>query len=356
MPARKSLKSADSKLKMAEEKIGFGTWTWDLETSELNWSPGLCRILGVDPHTIVPTIDLYQSLCHPDDQLDFDDAIGIVSSRKLESRIFRIIRPDGVLRYLHSKAEPHFDRNGTTVMVMGVIEDVTDGQALKQELASQRDSSKVLMKLVDGAVWRAYPDGRLIETSHWMKLTGQTPQQARDWEKLAAIHPDDRAMFREAWRDAILRRGLLDVSIRVRLVDGSYQRRHSRAHPILDADGEIVQWIGHSVAIKRSASAPALQAFLTSAQIRAARALLDWTAPELAEKAAVSFSTVRRMEQKASSVRQESLVRVRTTFEAAGVTFSVEDGGQVSMSFCEPDGDGLAVDGVRSSGIVRPPV
>ena len=62
MPARKSLKSTDSRLRVIEEGIRVGTWTWDLETSEVTWSIGLCAILGVDPHTVVPSIDLYQSL------------------------------------------------------------------------------------------------------------------------------------------------------------------------------------------------------------------------------------------------------------------------------------------------------
>ncbi|MBO9102284.1 PAS domain-containing protein [Rhizobium sp. K1/93] len=324
-------------MKMAEEKIGFGIWTWDLDTSELVWSPGLCRILGVDPHTVIPTIDLYQSLCHPEDQLDFDDAIGIVSSRKLENRTFRIIRPDGVLRHLQSRAEPHLDRNGTTVMLMGVIEDVTDQQALKAEVDAQRSTSRLLARLVDGDVWRAHPDGKLIETTHWMRLTGQTPQQAHDWDRLTAIHPEDRPKFRDAWRDAILRRAQLEFTIRVKMLDGSYQRRHSRAQPLLDVNGAILQWIGYSVAMKEKMVPPAIQDFLTSAQIRAARALLDWTAPELAERAIVSFSTVRRMEQKASSVRQESLRRVRSTFEAAGIMFSADDSGLISISFCEPE-------------------
>jgi len=337
MAAHKLFKSPDAKLRLAEEKVGFGTWTWDLETSEVVWSPGLCRILGVDPHTVVPTIELYQSLCHPEDQLDFNDAIGIVSSRKLESRIFRVIRPDGAQRYLHSKAEPHFERNGALVMLMGVIRDVTEEQALMGEFASQREVAKVLTHLVEGTVWRAYPDGKLIETTHWMKLTGQTPHEARDWDRLAAIHPDDRGAFRQAWRDAIVGRTALDVTIRVRLVDGSFQRRRCRAHPLLDGTGSIQQWIGHSTTIQERSERPAQEALLTSAQIRAARALLDWTGPELADRAAVSFSTIRRMEQDASSVRQESLVRVRSTFASAGITFSVDARGKRTLSFFEDD-------------------
>lgn len=338
MPNRK-LKTTDARLKLIEEKIGTGTWTWDLETGELIWSAGLCRILGVDPHDIVPTIDLYQSLVHPDDQIDFDDAIGVVSSRKLENRKFRIIRPDGVLRCLQSRAEPHFDRNGKTVLLIGVITDVTDDEAFRAEFEVQKQTANVLTRLLEGWVWRAHPDGKLIETAHWMKLTGQTPGEAHDWERLSAIHPEDRDGFREAWRNASANRTELEMTIRVKLLDGSYQQRRSRAYPVLNGDGSIRYWIGHSVVVPEKApTCPGKShdsALLTASQIRAARALLDITGPELAERSGVSFSTIRRMEQNASSVREESLVRVRMTFEVLGITFT-HDGDRTTLSFEEP--------------------
>lgn len=333
MPTRKSLKTADAKLRMIEDKLGVGTWTWDLDTSEVMWSPGLCRILGVDPHTVVPSIDLYQSLVHPDDQLDFDDAIGIVSDKRLESRRFRVIRPDGGLRWLHSKAEPHFDRNGRTIMLTGVIRDVTEEEDTREAYFVQKETNKILMKHLSGWVWRAYPNGKLMETAHWMKLTGQTPQEAHDWDKLAAIHPDDRQLFRDTWSEAIAKKIPYDATIRVRTVDGIYVARHSRAIPLIDEKGDILQWIGHSTLVADRRMDIVTKGLLGSAQIRASRALLNWTGPELAERSGVSFSTVRRMEQCSTAVRADSLVRVQATFESAGIAFITDEDGQLAMSF-----------------------
>ncbi|KIP99529.1 hypothetical protein RU07_18755 [Agrobacterium tumefaciens] len=60
---------------------------------------------------------------------------------------------------------------------------------------------------------------------------------------------------------------------------------------------------------------------LGPAQIRGARALLGWSAAELAEHSGVSFSTIRRMEISAETVRKEALSRVRDTLKRAGVNF-----------------------------------
>lgn len=73
---------------------------------------------------------------------------------------------------------------------------------------------------------------------------------------------------------------------------------------------------------------------LTAAQIRAARALLDWTQPRLAEAAKLSVPTVRRMESDRgpSASTAANVEAVRRALEAAGVVFldpnELKDGGE----------------------------
>lgn len=61
---------------------------------------------------------------------------------------------------------------------------------------------------------------------------------------------------------------------------------------------------------------------ITSRQVRAARALLDWSKQELADRALISLSTVRRIEEGGIDIRVSSLENVRKALEAAGVEFS----------------------------------
>jgi transcriptional regulator with XRE-family HTH domain len=61
---------------------------------------------------------------------------------------------------------------------------------------------------------------------------------------------------------------------------------------------------------------------LTGRQLRAARAVLDWSGRELADAAGVSFSTVRRAEEDgATTIRVESLTAIRSALETAGIEF-----------------------------------
>jgi transcriptional regulator with XRE-family HTH domain len=68
---------------------------------------------------------------------------------------------------------------------------------------------------------------------------------------------------------------------------------------------------------------------LTSAQIRAARALLRWSAEDLARASALGITTIRRAEltENETSLTAANDLAIRRTLEAAGVEFIDENGG-----------------------------
>ena len=72
---------------------------------------------------------------------------------------------------------------------------------------------------------------------------------------------------------------------------------------------------------------------ITSAQIRAARALIRWTAEDLASKADLGVATIRRAEATDGPLQMtvSNLAAVRRTLEAAGVEFIFEDDGALGV-------------------------
>jgi transcriptional regulator with XRE-family HTH domain len=62
-------------------------------------------------------------------------------------------------------------------------------------------------------------------------------------------------------------------------------------------------------------------------QCRAARALIDWTQPKLAEAASIGLSTVVDFERNRRTVSASALTTIRRALEAAGVEFIAENGG-----------------------------
>ncbi len=213
------------------------------------------------------------------------------------------------------------------ITLLSSVEDPND-------LAHERYSA--LVRAVAKVVWTASADGSTRVGSDWTGLTGQTPKEMAGYGWLDAIHPDDRERTREAWRTAVLHQGIYDTDYRIRCADGIHRWFNARGAPVLDTDGEIREWVGMCLAIagsKRFQVDLPLSASsnlrLTSAQVRAARALLGWTIERLSREADLSPSTVARIEDEAriGSVRGSSLDGARSVFEANGIAFAENAGG-----------------------------
>jgi transcriptional regulator with XRE-family HTH domain len=77
---------------------------------------------------------------------------------------------------------------------------------------------------------------------------------------------------------------------------------------------------------------------LISAQIRAARALIRWSAEDLARESAVSVATIRRAEltEKATLLIPATDQAIRRALERAGIEFIDENGGGAGARFKKP--------------------
>jgi transcriptional regulator with XRE-family HTH domain len=73
---------------------------------------------------------------------------------------------------------------------------------------------------------------------------------------------------------------------------------------------------------------------ITGAQIRAARALLGWTATDLAEKSGVSYASI----QRAEAVNGVSTMRAKNLY---ALQRALEDGGVIFLGASDNGGDGL---------------
>lgn len=77
---------------------------------------------------------------------------------------------------------------------------------------------------------------------------------------------------------------------------------------------------------------------LTGGQIRAARALIRWTAEDLAQASALAVTTIRRAEltQRQTSLTAANDLAIRRALEAAGIEFIAENGGGIGVRLRVP--------------------
>jgi PAS domain S-box-containing protein len=126
-----------------------GSWAWNVSNGELYWSDEHYRIFGLHPEKFELTIEAAREFIHPEDRhaanQAFEKAIG--EADEFDSN-FRIVRPDGTVRYVHSQGHPVFDDSGDLTEYVGTIMDTTHRElsegALRQAHAELAHFSRVL--------------------------------------------------------------------------------------------------------------------------------------------------------------------------------------------------------------------
>jgi PAS domain S-box-containing protein len=88
-------------------------------------------------------------------------------------------------------------------------------------------------------------------SEEWYRIYGFDPEEGMiTWEKrLERIHPDDRAGQQQAIYRAINEKSDYEVEYRIILPSGTIRHLHSVGHPVLDASGNLVQFVGSSTDI-----------------------------------------------------------------------------------------------------------
>jgi two-component sensor histidine kinase/two-component SAPR family response regulator len=128
------LEASNSRLTQSEQGRSLalaagqmGSWDWDLATDEWRWDEGQHRIFGAEPGNFKITADTIRALIHPDDWSALQ-AIGrgMAEGTRAQQTEFRVLRPNGEIRWCIGTAAASVDGAGKVVRVSGVTIDVTD--------------------------------------------------------------------------------------------------------------------------------------------------------------------------------------------------------------------------------------
>jgi PAS domain S-box-containing protein len=163
----------------------------------------------------------------------------------------RLRRADGVYHWFRNSGRPVRDDQGRITQWYGTTIDIDDQ---KRAEAALRDRERELSQLVDivpSHLWRLTPDGeptffnkRMVDFIGLDTAGTDNPGASRFDAILEAVHPDDAAAFEGTLRRCLATGELFSLRYRLRRADGVYRWMSSRAEPMRDAAGRIVQWYG----------------------------------------------------------------------------------------------------------------
>ncbi len=276
----------------AQRLAKIGHWRWAMPQGELiECSDEFARIHGVDPAEIREWMKhQMERVIHPDDcervKRTFRDCDEAKSNCEIE---YRIVRPDGEIRYVHEIGENVFDESGRIIQQIGTIQDVTElrraeaalraardelerrvwtrtaqlehaNAALRKEVEerkraeAQREEREMLLQSaakisrIGYAVWDEVDRTYASVSEEYAQISGLTVEEFHERyptlaDDLAAIHPEDRERYR-AFEEAY-RANPVSTQIEYRFLKPSGEVVHVRElmQPVRDEDGRLAQSI-----------------------------------------------------------------------------------------------------------------
>lgn len=124
-----------SSLETAQRIARLGGWEWGITHNDHYWSAETYRILGLDPAQVHANLDAFLACVHDDEREETrEDIMDLVRSGEFPSRVIRIRRPDGGLRYVQIQAVASLDATGTVARLSGTIQDVTELHEAEQRI------------------------------------------------------------------------------------------------------------------------------------------------------------------------------------------------------------------------------
>ena len=194
-----SLARREHILSEAQRIAQLGRWQLDWQTGAAQWSDETFRIMGVSPDDFTPSRESFLELVHPADRgrlMAWYDSVSL--GRQLQDIVFRIVRPNGELRYVQSRVEVAFDIHSKALEFTGTIQDITDLKSAQSALHEQSQLMRTAGRIASLGGWSLDLSTDEIEWSGMVHVIHGVPQGYRPTLDRAII------FYAPQYRDRIL--------------------------------------------------------------------------------------------------------------------------------------------------------
>jgi len=145
--AEELLRKSMLKLEKAQELGQMGSWEWDIATNELVWSDEVYKLYGLDPANDSPKYDVVVNTMTPETRDWFSKAIeDALKHGKPFDGEYGLLRPDGTIRYTHTRGEVIRDKEGDPVRMFGMVQDITERKNVEEQIVASLKEKEILLR------------------------------------------------------------------------------------------------------------------------------------------------------------------------------------------------------------------
>ncbi len=205
------------------QRIGhIGSWSVDLTTEAVTWTPETYRLFGVAPEIFVPSADALLRLLHPDDRDAMREWIRAALAGAPPGALeVRVPLPDGSVRVLIGRGEMVYTDDHRPVRLVGTVQDVTERKQAQEAL---QFTQFAVDHTADAAFWMT-EDARLFYVN---EAACQALGYSREELLQKTVYDIDPAftetMWRESWRKLKAEKSIILETV--------HRTRDGRVYPV----------------------------------------------------------------------------------------------------------------------------
>jgi PAS domain S-box-containing protein len=138
------------RLHFALGAAGIGTWHFDLRTGVATYDESLNRIFGLPAVETQTSLEDRLARVHQDDRARVKAVIDDAIRRHGEFTVeFRVVRPDGTLRWLRDRGRVVIDEQGAPLVATGAVMDITEHRKLEEHDRMLADATQAFASAAD---------------------------------------------------------------------------------------------------------------------------------------------------------------------------------------------------------------
>jgi PAS domain S-box-containing protein len=190
--AERQLRRSEGYLAEAQGLSHTGSFGWSIPSGELFWSEETFQIFQYE-QTTKPTVELFLERVYPEDAALVKQTIERASQDGKDfEHEYRLLMPDGSLKYVHTLAHASWDKSGGIEFV-GAVSDVTPRKRAEEAVRKSEERWRSVFENSAVGVALTDMDGRFLATNHvYQTMLGYTEEELRTLQFLDITHEDYR--------------------------------------------------------------------------------------------------------------------------------------------------------------------
>jgi PAS domain S-box-containing protein len=246
--AERELTLANDRLRLAMESGKSVGWDRDVKTGRDTLFGDLQTIFGIPSEVYDGRVEDFHRYLHPDDRGRVLEAVNnAMESKKPYAAEFRILRPDGTVRWVAARGKFYYSRDGEPERMLGTSVDITELKLTEEGLRESEERLRLAAQAgkMYAFEWDAATDV-IIRSEEAAQIPGMIgePISLTKQQLFASVHPEDRAIFNTSIAGCTPKSPNHQTNFRLLRPDGSVLWLERTGHAFFDEEGRMVRMIG----------------------------------------------------------------------------------------------------------------